>query len=234
MEESTITEIQKTWSQKFYSREEWPAYKRLLLKMPEKLSSLGSKYYETLCDNVLSMDLSQQYDFDQAVNFFNSLLLLRKTDCIIKCFEAIKKTEVHYNLISKLDPISVFLMALFKNLSFSEYSSFFKQLPKESEDFLCFHLPFKVHSIEDVHKLTGVLKNYSLGVKSLEVVVKAWSDKMFLINSLWHNKPITVFIHDLMEKNLPTSVTIVMYQGIQERLSSNNKDISLSGLVWYI
>jgi hypothetical protein len=73
-----------------------------------------------------------------------------------------------------------------------------------------------------------------LAFKSLEIVVKAWSDQMFLVQSLWHNKPLTIFIHNLMTKNLPTHITTLLYSGIQNRLCSNNKEIALSGMVKFI
>jgi hypothetical protein len=228
--EEILQEINSTWQSKFFSNEEWNSYKRHLLKWPDRVAGLGPKYFDFLAEKILTSDLSKPDQFEKTVDFFNSLLRLRKTDCILKSLKKVD-IETRGKISEKFDPKSVFVLSLFKNSTSSEFCTFF-QLPDEDfEKVICFHLPFKVKAISDVEKLVFILRFYKVTKKSLESVLKVWSEEEFLISSLWHNKPLTVFIHSLMTKDLPSSSTTLLYKGIQNRLSSNNQEIALSGLV---
>ena len=230
MNNEIIEEIKSTWKEKFYSKEEWPSYKRLLLKYPDRIQGLDSSYFDFLTNQMISQDLSKPYELQSSIDFFNSLLRLRKTDCIIKSLKTLDPS-LRNEICKDLDPKSIFISALLRSSTFSEFVSFFDSLDEDYEKILSFQIVFKVVSIPDISKLSQIINHYNLAIKSLEIVVKAWSDQMFLIQSLWHNKPLTVFIHNLMTKNLPSHITTLLYSGIQNRLCSTNKEIALSGMV---
>lgn len=137
----------------------------LLVSFPDRISNklkrsylYSDEYYNELCLNSLSLDLSDGYIHQKVLDVLSKVLIRKKPMHIVHALNRVKYSPEISHMIERLEPASTLLLALFKDLSLSQI---YKLIPKLSDRELIFftcQIPFKIqlNGFEDAVKLSSL------------------------------------------------------------------------------